>query len=489
MTSTSDLGPSTARAARWAFLSSTGARIVTLIGLVLLARLLAPKDFGLLAFAMAYIVYVETIGDLGSGTALIYWPDRREDAAQVTFIINVAAGVFWCVTTLLVAPFVADFFNAPHGTPLVRALAFGFLIRYLGNTHDALTRKDLRFHARALPELAMATVKAAVALLFAWRGFGAWSLVWGHLAGLSASTIFFWIVTPWRPKWRFPRDLFKPMLSYGRGIIFVNVLGAVQDQTDLAMIGRWLGLTALGLYQLAGKLPEATVMVIVRVASRVLLPAFSRVSASGEDPKEAYLAAARYIGAVTLPIVTGLAILARPFVLTLFGPQWIAAAPIVTALAILAGVRALGTHPGDVLKATGRVGTLARIEICRAIVIVIVVMIAARFSAVAVAASLAVVDGMAMVVALTLTARAIGVRFGELVHAYAPSVISSAAMAVVLLGWQRFGPELFEPELSVPVSLAIAVLLGGITYLAMVRVTDPPMLVTARQMLFAREIK
>ncbi len=483
MTTTSELGPSTARAATWAFLSSTGARIVTLISLTLLARLLAPQEFGLLAFAMAYIVYVETIGDLGSGTALIYWPDRREDAAQVTFIINVAAGVFWCVTTLLVAPFVAGFFNAPQGTPLVRALAFGFLIRYLGNTHDALTRKDLRFQARALPELAMAAVKAAVALFFAWRGFGAWSLVWGHLAGLSASTLFFWIVTPWRPKWRLPKDLFKPMLAYGRGIIFVNILGAVQDQTDIAMIGRWLGMTALGLYQLAGKLPEATVMVIVRVASRVLLPAFSRVSASGENPKVAYLAAARYIGAMTLPIVTGLAILARPFVLTLFGERWISAAPIVTALAILAGVRALGTHPGDVLKATGRVGTLARIEVCRAIVIVIVVLIAVRFSAVAVAASLAMVDGAAMVVALALTARAIGVSFRELTRAYAPSVISAAAMAAVLLAWRHYGPEL-----SPAADLVLAVMLGGFVYVGAVRLTDPPMLGEVRRMFFARKV-
>jgi PST family polysaccharide transporter len=476
-----DFGSSAARAATWAFLSIMGARVVTLIGLSLLARLLAPKEFGLLAFAMAYITYVETIGDLGTGTALIYWPDRRDDAAQVTFLINAAAGAFWCAATILIAPFVADFFNAPNGTPIVRALAFGFLIKVLGNTHDALTRKDLRFQARALPEVAMATVKAAVAVVLAWRGFGAWSLVWGHLAGLSASTILFWIVTPWRPSLRLPRDLLKPMLAYGRGIIFVNVLGAVQDQTDLAVVGRWLGMTALGLYQLAGKLPEATVMVIVRVASRVLLPAFSKVSASGNDPKTAYLGAARYIGAVTLPVVTGLAFLARPFVLTFFGPQWVAAAPIVTALAILAGIRALGTHPGDVLKATGRVGTLARIEIVRAIVIVIVVIIAAHYSAVAVAASLAIVDGIGMLIAFVVTAGAIGVSVREIFAAYAPSFFAAMAMAAVLLALQRFGPHV-----SAPLQLLIAVPLGGLTYLAALRLTDPKLFTEARRLLPSR---
>lgn len=478
---TDSVGRATARAASWAFISITGARVVTLIGLTLLARLLAPREFGLLAFAMAYIVYVETIGDLGTGTALIYWPDRREDAAQVTFIMNVAAGTFWCLVTILIAPYVADFFNAPQGTPIVRALSFGFLIKFLGNTHDALTRKDLRFQARALPEISMAVVKAGVSLLLAWRGFGAWSLVWGHLIGLASSTLLFWAVTPWRPSWRFPRDLFKPMLSYGRGIIFVNMLSALQNQTDLAVIGRFLGMTTLGLYQLAGKLPEATVTVIVRVASRVLLPVFSRVSASGENPKEAYLGAARYIGAVTLPVVTGLAILARPFVLLFFGDAWVAAAPIVTALAILAGIRAIGTHPGDVLKATGRLGTLARIEMVRAVVIVVVVIIAARRSAVAVAASLAAIDGAMTLVAFAITARAIGVSIREIVRAYAPSAVAAAVMAGVLLAWQRWAPPL-----PLAAHVAIGVVCGAMTYLAVVTLTAPQMVLEVRQMLRRR---
>jgi O-antigen/teichoic acid export membrane protein len=476
-----EVGRSAARAATWAFASITGARVVTLIGLTLLARLLAPREFGLLAFAMAYIVYVEAIGDLGTGTALIYWPDRRDDAAQVTFIINTAAGAFWCLATIALAPFVAEFFHAPNGVPIVRALSVGFFIKFLGNTHDALTRKDLRFQARALPEISMAAIKAIVSLLLAWRGFGAWSIVWGHLSGLAASTMLFWILTPWRPSLRLPRDLFKPMLSYGRGIIFVNVLGAVQNQTDLAVVGRSLGMTALGLYQLAGKIPEATVTVIVRVASRVLLPAFSRVSASGINPKEAYVAAARYIGAVTLPIVTGLAILAHPMVLAFFGSQWDAAAPIVSALAILAGIRAIGTHPGDVLKATGRLGTLARIESARAIVIVIVAIIAAQWSAVAVAVSLAVVDGIATFIALTITAHAIDISMPQLMRAYAPSAAAAGAMAVVLLGWTMWGPQVHPVS-----SLLVAIPMGTAVYVAGIWLFDPSMLDEVRRMFFVR---
>ena len=95
MTASPGVGRTTARAAVWAFASTGGSKLITLIALTVLARFLAPAEFGLLAFALVYITYAETIGDLGSGMALVYWPDRREEAAQVTFVINVVAGLFW----------------------------------------------------------------------------------------------------------------------------------------------------------------------------------------------------------------------------------------------------------------------------------------------------------------------------------------------------------------------------------------------------------
>ena len=468
-------GRLTARAAVWAFLSTAGAKFITLIGLALLARLLAPREFGLLAFAMVYITYAETIGDLGSGMALVYWPDRRDDAALVTFWVNAFAGVMWCLVTLAIAPLVADFFNAPNGAPIVRVLGVSFIIKYLSNAHDALAQKDLRFRARLIPEVSLAAVKAIVSLVLAWKGFGAWSLVWGHLAGVTANTILLWVVVPWRPRFRLPMDLVKPMLGYGRGIIIVNVLAAITHHADLAVVGRLLGTTALGLYQMATKVPETTIVVLLWVVSKVLFPAFSKMHAAGESLRTPYLLASRYISAITVPASIGLLLLARPVILLFLGEQWLAAAPILQALSIFAGLRALSTHAGDVLKATGRARLLARLSILKAVIIVPALLLGARWDAEGVAWGLAIATGVGTLITLVAASRIIRVRATAIGGALAPSFIATAAMCVPVVLWLRW-----STHLPAVVQAVVGAAAGALVYAVVLALLDRDLFRRAR---------
>lgn len=461
------VGGTTLRAAIWAFLSTAGSKAITLIGLAFLARLLAPREFGLLAFAMVYITYAETIGDLGSGMALVYWPDRREEAAQVTFIVNAIAGTFWCISTILLAPVVAAFFQAPQGAPIVRTLAFGFILKFLGNTHDALAQKDLRFRARLVPDLALASLKAIVALALAWIGFGAWSIVWGHLAGTGTRTLLLWRNIPWRPSRSLPRDLFRPMLRYGRGIVAVNVLAAITHHSDLAVVGRYLGTTALGLYQMATKIPETTVVVLLWVVSGVLFPAFSKLHAAGESLRRPYLQATRYVSAITFPAAAGLFLLAKPIVLTFFGPAWAGAAPILAALVVYAAMRSIDTHAGDALKATGRADLLARLALLKALVTVPTLLAGARFGAVGVGAALSIASAATGFIAVIVATRTIGVTLRGIAGALLPSVVATAIMAVPVVLWVRW-TEPMPPAIALFGGTAV----GFLTYAAAVAALD-----------------
>lgn len=479
------VGRKTARAALWSIFSTGGAKLITVISLTILARILAPREFGLLAFAMAYMTYAETIGDLGSGLALIYWPNRREEAAQVTFLTNLGAGIFWTLLTITIAPWVAAFFHAPHGTDIVRVLGISFLIKYLGNTHDALAQKDLRFRARALPELALTSVKAGISIVLGYLGFGAWSLVWGHIGGMFAWTVFLWIIVPWRPSLTFPRDLFQPMLRYGRGMITLNVVSAINHHSDLAVVGRFAGVYVLGLYQVASKLPEATVIVAIWALSKVLFPAFSRIAASGESLDRPYLMATRYVAAVTMPAGVGVACLAGPIVLLAFGTKWVTAAPIVSALAIHAAIRALSNAPGDVLKATGRASILAGVGVARAAVTIPALILAAAFGGgLAVAITLAGVAALFTVVLFLMVQPAIGVKLPSTIGALIPSTAAAAIMSVVVLSWSHF-TQPFGPLAQITGGIG----LGVATYLAALRLLDPEILRRAVATFSSRRVR
>jgi O-antigen/teichoic acid export membrane protein len=470
------LGRTTARAAVWAFLSTAGTKLITLVGLALLARLLAPREFGLLAFAMTYIATAETIGDLGSGVALVYWPDRRNDAAQVTFIINAVSGLFWCALTLVLAPFVANFFQSPAGTPIVRLLAVSFILKFLGNTHDALAVKDLAFRKRLIPDLGLAGVKAGVALVLAWQGYGAYSLAWGHIAGTGLRTLLLWIAIPWRPSLSIPYDLFKPMLRYGRGIISVNVLSVISHHADLAIVGRMLGVTALGLYQMATKIPEATIIVILWVTSKILFPAFAKLHAAGASLHRPYILATKYVAAVTLPAATGLAILAGPAIVVAFGPAWAGAAPILAALAVSAALRGIGTQAGDLLKAAGHANLHARMSVVKMIPAVpLLILGASTGNAMYVGAALAVSSAINSAIDIGVTSRVMHIPLREVALAFLPSVIASTTMGVTLLLFLRWTAH------AVPlVQFAGGVILGGIVYAVTLALVDRDFFARAR---------
>lgn len=463
----SSLATAAARGVAWTFLATATGRLVSLVGLSILARLLAPAEFGLLAFALVYITYAETIGDLGTAMALVYWPSRTEEAAQVTFVVNLALGVVWFGFTILLAPAVAAFFGNPAGEAVLHALAWSFLLKALGNTHDALCQKAMRFRARLAPEVGMAAVKAGVAVLLAWAGFGVWSLVWGQLAGLGAWTVFLWIIVPWRPRWSWPAGLLGPMLGYGRGIVAVNVLAAVTHHADLVVVGKMLGATALGFYQMAYKVPEMTITVLLWVTSKVLFPAFSRIRAEGGSLGEAYLNALRYVSFLTLPAAVALTLLAEPLVRVFFGDGWEPAVPILRALAVYAGLRSLGTPAGDVLKALGRPGLLAALGVVKAGLLLPALVVSARFGPTGVAVGLAAVTAITMLLSVAVGCRLARIRPRDVLRAVATSLLGATLLGLVLLAWDRM------TTLPATLGLVGGAITGFATYALVVRALSP----------------
>lgn len=453
----------------WSIFATGGGRLISLASIAVLARLLTPTHFGLVAFAMVFIAYVEAIGDLGTGAALIRWPERWRDVAQVTFAINLAMGAVWFGLTLAAAPAIAQFFGSADGVSVLRALAWTFLLKGLGNTHDALLQRELRFQARAIPEVSLLVAKAAVAIPLALAGFGVWSLVWGQLVGQALWTGLLWVMVPWRPARAFPRlDIARQLFAYGRGIVAVNVLAAVVHHVDVVVIGRVFGATALGLYQMADKLPDLAITLVSRSASKVLFPVFGRLQTGGDALREMYATSLRYLSLLTTPAAALLMVLAEPIVLTVLGAQWLPAVPILRALAAYAGIRALSASAGDVLKAVGRPGALAALAAARAVVLVPALILASAMGPVAVAWMLAAVTTMGTVANIAFVCRVGAIRPATIVAALRPGIGVGAVLAVglaIAMDWMASLPPAAQ--------LMVGSVVGITVYVAALRVISP----------------
>jgi lipopolysaccharide exporter len=356
-------------------------RGLTLAATVVLARLLAPEDFGVVAIALVFLTFAESAADLGIAQALVYFPrdPRRSDAALAVCLLSALA---LAVTGVLAAPLVADFFNRPDVAPMFRVLSLSLLLVALRQVPDALLRRELRFGRRAVAEASRALVQGGVSIVLALGGLGAWALVWGYLAGNLTWCLATWALAGYRPSvyfWRPRRATTGPLLRYGMPAAGQGLLAALIFDVDYLVVGHFLGAEALGLYTLAFRLPQMLVINVFFLISAVAFPIFSRARDDPERLRSGYLRSLRLEAAYGVGAGVALAVSAPMLVPVLFGPGWEGSVAPLQALGVYATFRALGFGAVDVYKAIGRPGLAAAVSLARLIVLVPALIAATHF--------------------------------------------------------------------------------------------------------------
>ncbi|MBI4468906.1 MAG: lipopolysaccharide biosynthesis protein [Acidobacteria bacterium] len=428
------------RSALWSYTSAAGSRLLVFASTVILARLLIPSEFGQVGFALLVISYLDTISDLGVTAALIYERKRSDEAANIAFIVSLTMGVLWLGLANVMAPLVAAFFKDPAVEPILRVMAWVFVITALGNTHDALLRRELAFKQRLIPDFSRALLKGLCSILLSLFGCGVWSLVWGQLMGAVAATLALWLVVPWRPRLAGSLDMARRMLRFGGQIVSVNVLAAVVHHVDYLIVGRLLGSAALGFYSMAYRIPEFFITMVIWAVSSVAFPAYSKLQ---EDPpalRRAFLATLRYLSLLTVPTGVGLAMLGSMVVSTLYGEQWAPSIPVLQALAIAGCLRSLGSHAGDIYKATGRPDILTKLALLRAVALIPALVWGAGFGIFGVALAQLAVTGASTLLSLCVASRILSIPIRNVLTELKPTLLSTVAMV--------FGLQLLQPVVS-----------------------------------------
>ncbi|TLM73760.1 lipopolysaccharide biosynthesis protein [Pseudarthrobacter sp. NamB4] len=419
------------RGAVWQGLALVGGKAIVLVTTIVLARLLSPEQYGLVAAALVLMLYIETIADAGVAQALVYLPPSGV-AARSALLMSVVLGGTLGLVTFLAAPWIAGLFQLPDVAPLVQVLVIALLATSLGAVPEALLRRDLLFKKLAVAPIVRALVTGALSLALAFAGYGAFSLAAGTAAGAVAyAATCWWLVrrdAPWQI-WRVGKDALRANFKFGVPVAGSNLLARLIFDVDYLIIGVVLGAQALGYYTLAFRLPEALIINVFFVLSTVLFPLYTQVQKQPERLREGYLKGVRIQSLYGMTAGVGLAVLAPLIVPLVFGGQWAESVMPLVFLSLYAAARSLGAGANDVYKAIGRPGISIAFSIVRLAVLVPILLVAAQWGITAVACAQMATALLFAAGMQTVAAKVLKIRPKAFLLSILPALACSLAVA------------------------------------------------------------
>lgn len=447
----------------WTYLIYIVQRLLNLVVTMVLARILVPEQFGLVAFALLILSFIDSIKGFGINDALVYTNTNIKESAESAFIINVSIGILQYAITFLLAPLAIHLIDDPRIVQVLRVIGLTFIFDGLGKTHNALLQKDLLFRQSALPEIVANIIKGAVSIILAYMGYGVWSIVYGQIVSAVARSAAKWIALGWIPRLKFYKEAAQALWQYGMHVLAFTILDIALEQADQLFIGTVLGAIQLGYYTIGVKIPELVIANFSLFISRSFFPYLTKFQDNISKVVDGFIMITKYTGMVTIPAGVGMAAIGRELILVLYGDQWEPAVILLQVLALLGTMATLQWSIGDVLKAIGRPEVPTRILIFEALYTFPLIFIFVNINPTAMMASLAnlIAVSLSAVIRMLVISIMLNIQFLDIVKLFVSPFIGSMVMLGTVYGWRQLG---YAWDLPMVVILIVSVLLGVIAY-------------------------
>lgn len=341
-------------ALKWSVLGELGARVLGPLTFIVLARILLPADFGVVAAATVLISLAQVLCELGLAKALVQRPGDIAEAADTAFWLNAGFGLLLMGALLLLAPAVAAFFGEPRVGPALRLLSPVMLLSALSAVPMALLQRAFRFKLLFWVRLVASGLPALAALPIALAGGGHWALVGGTLLGQAAQAAVLWWAGGWRPRRAFSRPLAGELLQFGRWALLAGLLGWGYGWLDAVVVGRFLGAHEMGLYRTGSTLVTLAFGLLFSPLLPVLYSLFSRAQHDLPFLRDSLLTVVRAASLVALPLAMALYAARGWLAPGLLGERWREAGPVIGILALAQGASWLVAFNGELYRAVGR---------------------------------------------------------------------------------------------------------------------------------------
>ena len=371
----------------WSALDSWGRQVIALGIFFILARLLGPETFGLVALSTIFLNFLQIFLDQGLSQAIVQRQDIEKEHLDTAFWTNLGVSGLAAILSIACAGLIGDLFKEPQITPIIRYLSLGFLISGFSSVQEAIFQRKLAFKSLAIRSLVAVILGGIVGVTMAFMGFGVWSLVGQQLTNSFAQVLVLWWVSDWRPGFRFSPQHFKELFAFGVNVMGMNLFNFLNRRSDDFLIGYFLGSTALGYYSVAYRLLLNLTQLLTVIISKVSLPTFSRLQEEPERLRNALYKGIELTSLITFPGFMGTVILAPEIVLVIFGEKWSPSIPVMQVLNLMGIIYAYFYFNAPVIMAVGKPSWKLALDFVQAVCNVFVFAISVKWGIVAVAAA------------------------------------------------------------------------------------------------------
>ncbi|MHA7139598.1 teichuronic acid biosynthesis protein TuaB [Rossellomorea arthrocnemi] len=438
-----------------------------LLQYVILGRLLAKSDFGLMGMVTVIIAFAQVFTDMGVGNAIVHRQNASNKQLSTLYWLNVITGATVALIVFLTAPLVAGFYDEPRLIELIHLIALIFCIIPFGQQFQFIMQKNLEFDRIAKTEITSVVLGVCLAIILAFSGAGVYALVFGQIAFHTIKSILYgfqgW--STFRPSFYFNLREVKEFLSFGVYQMGSRSVSYFSSNVDYILIGRFLGAEALGIYTIAYQLVVVPVTKINPLITRVAFPLFAKVQNSDQSLSKGFTDMSKMLAVITFPILFGLMCTADILVPVMFGDKWEASIPLVQILSALGLLRVLMNPNGSILLAKGRADIGFKWDLGVASIHALAFYLIVHLGVEAVAITYVILALINFLLGRILLHYVIGLNGREYFLGLSKPALFSVIMALFVYGVYLLLSFIHFPTLIIP--LVVLILLGAAAYFAL----------------------
>ncbi|ULT56202.1 lipopolysaccharide biosynthesis protein [Neobacillus drentensis] len=425
---------------------------------IILARLLMPNEYGVIALILVFINLANVFVSTGIGESLIQKKDADETDFSTIFYCSFVISIFLYVILFFTAPFIASFYDNAELLWVLRVLALVIPVSSISTIQEAYVSKNMIFKKFFLSNLGGTLVSGLIGILMAYYGFGIWALVAQYLISTIVGTIILFFTISWRPRLIFSVKSAKELMGFGWKLVVTNLIISLYSELRSLIIGKVYTMSDLAYYNRGNQFPSIIITNINTAISKVVFPAMAEVNDDIMSLKTLTRRAMKITAYLIFPLMIGLMSVANSLIMVLLTEKWLFVVPFLQICCVYWLFQPMQTANWQAIKALGRSDLLMNLEILKKVIGVLILLISMNISVYALAISNAVFAGISMIINMIPNKKLINYSMREQIRDIAPALLLSIAMGgiVYTFSW-----------LSLPaiLTLALQIFCGGIIYL------------------------